>query len=153
RRGLFLRSFTQLTAIGQWMELLASLGAGEVEAPFLSRERALEHLTQLVNTLRHDQHDPTLSTRGLLGNFLDLSTGKRLGPLASVVDKPKVLDAFGRDKGEAIWKALTARGWIVPRNQDREAEIQRLDHYGYDHFAGPLEQFADQATRQKILAI
>jgi hypothetical protein len=152
KRGLFLRSFTQLTAIGQWMELLASVVAGEVAAPFLSREGALERLTQVVATLRHDQQDPTLSKRGLIGNFLDLSTGKRLGPLASDVDKQKFLDAFGKDKGEAIWKALTARGWIVPRNQDREAEIHRLD-YGYDHFVGTLEQFADHPTRQKILAI
>src|SRR4051794_40451641 len=28
KQGLFLRSFTQLTAIGQWMELLANFAAG-----------------------------------------------------------------------------------------------------------------------------
>src|SRR5262249_55208094 len=153
KRGLFLRSFTQLTAIGQWMELLASIAAGEAGAPFLSRDRALAQLTQLVRTLRQDQHDPTLSIQGLLGNFLDLSTGRRLGPLASDVDKQKFVDAFGQDKGEAIWKALAARGWIVPRKNDREAAIQRLDHYGYEHFDGILARFADQTTRQKILSI
>src|SRR4051812_36767015 len=106
KRGLFLRSFTQLTAIGQWMELLASVVAGEVETPSLSREQARTQLEHLVKTLRDDQRDPRLGARGLLGNFLDLATGKRLGPLASDVDKPKILDAFGPGKGEALWKAL-----------------------------------------------
>ena len=39
-RGLFLRSFTQLTAIGQFMELLANIVAGNADTPFLSRDQA-----------------------------------------------------------------------------------------------------------------
>ena len=42
KRGLFLRSFTQLTAIGQWMELLANIVAGQADTPCLSREQALD---------------------------------------------------------------------------------------------------------------
>jgi hypothetical protein len=153
KRGLFLRSFTQLTAIGQYMELLASILAGEVDPPFLPRENAQSQLARLVRTLRTDQHDPRLSARGLLGNFLDLATGKRLGPLASDVDKEKFLGAFGPERGEAIWKALEAEGWIVPRKNHREASIARLANFGYDHFNGHLTPHRDEATRQKILAI
>lgn len=39
KRGLYLRSFTQLTAIGQWMELLANVAAGNADTPHLSRTR------------------------------------------------------------------------------------------------------------------
>ncbi len=148
---VFLRSFTQLTAIGQWMELLADIAAGQVDTPFFTREQALAQLTHLVRTLRHDQKDPSLSADGLLGNFLDLATGKRLGPLASDVDRQKFLAAFGKDKGEALWRALQARGWIVPRKSGHEAAIQRGPRYGYDFFDGPLAPYADKETRQKVM--
>src|SRR5205823_3262508 len=72
KQGLYLRSFTQLTAIGMWMELLANVTAGQADTPHLSRERALSGLSHLVKTLRLDQRNPRLSANGLLGNFLDL---------------------------------------------------------------------------------
>ncbi len=152
-RGLFLRSFTQLTAIGQYMELLANTVAGNVESPELTAETASKHLGRLVTTLRRDQHDPTLSSKGLLVNFLDLESGKRLGPLASDVQKSAVLSAFGAEKGEAIWKALKEKGWIVARDKDRDAEIKRAEKFGWDYFDGPLAPFRDEATRRKIMAI
>jgi hypothetical protein len=153
KQGLFLRSFTQLTAIGQWMELLANIVAGSAETPDLSRAQALANLKQLVKSLHEDQHNPQLSARGLLGNFLDLATGKRLGPLASNVDKSRFLDTFGPAKGEALWKALVDAGWLAPRKDGLEADITRGAKYGYDHFEGPLAPFRDDATRQKALAI
>ncbi len=152
-RGLFLRSFTQLTAIGQYMELLANIVAGNVESPQLTADIASKHLSLLVTTLRRDQHDPTLSSKGLLVNFLDLETGKRLGPLASDIQKATVLSGFGAEKGEAIWKALKEKGWIVARDKDRDAEIKRTDKYGWDHFDGPLAPFRDEPTRRKVMAI
>jgi hypothetical protein len=152
-RGLYLRSFTQLTAIGLGMELLANVAAGLADTPYLSREQALSHLTRLVKSLREDQRDPRLSAFNLLGNFLDLATGKRLGPLASEVEKTKILDAFGHEKGEAIWKALLAKGWIVSQNQGREGAIQRSAKYGWDHFNGALAPFGDDKTRQRIMDI
>ena len=100
KRALFLRSFTQLTAIGQWMELCANVAAGYANTPHLSREQALNALAKLVGSLRRDQHDPSLSAKGLLGNFLDLGSGKRLGPLASDVEKHKIIAAFGPEKGK-----------------------------------------------------
>lgn len=152
-RGLFLRSFTQLTAIGQYMELLSNAVAGHIDSPDLPPDRALDGLAHLVASLRHDQHDPTLGAGGLLVNFLDLETGKRLGPLASDVPKSSLLSAFGPERGEAIWKALREKGWIVPRNKDRDAEIKRAEKYGYEYFDGPLAPFRDEPTRQKVMAI
>ena len=142
-RGLYLRSFTQLTAIGQCMELLANIVAGNADTPYLSSDQALAKLTHLVKSLRQDQEDPRLSSGKLLGNFLDLATGKRLGPLASDVQKRTIQEAFGREKGEAIWKALQTKGWIVSQNNDSEAAIQRSDKYGLGHFDGVLAPFND----------
>ncbi len=152
-RGLFLRSFTQLTAIGQSMELLGNVAAGRADSPALGREAAIKGLAHLVSTLREDQGDPTLAAKGLLGNFLDLATGKRLGPLASDVDKAMILKAFGPEKGMRLWGALTAAGWIVPRNKDAEAEIHRNARYGFSYFEGPLLPFADSPTKTKVMEI
>jgi hypothetical protein len=153
KQAVFLRSFTQLTAVGQCMELLGNIAAGQADTPFLTREQALERLTHLVKSLRQDQKDPRLSADGLLGNFLDLATGKRLGPLASDVDKQKFLEAFGKEKGEALWRALQAKGWLAPRKGDREAAIERGPRYGEDFFDGPLKPYADKATRQKVMDV
>ena len=49
-KGLYLRSFTQLTAIGQYMELLSNIIAGTCDTPFLSRKQALANLAHLVKT-------------------------------------------------------------------------------------------------------
>lgn len=153
KRKVFLRSFTQLTAIGQSMELLACLAAGQAEVPFLSREGALKRLAKLVASLRQDQSDPKLGARGLLVNFLDLGAGKRRGPLANGADREPFLAAFGAEKGRAIWAALEAEGWITPRGDGREADITRGEGYGYDHFDGALAPFRDEPTRQRILAL
>ncbi len=151
KRGLFLRSFTQLTAIGLYLEILADVASGEAETPHLTRDRALSGLQKLVKSLREDQANSQLGVKGLLVNFLDLGTGKRLGPLASDVDRQKLFDALGRSKGEAVWKALQSKGWIVTRNNDHEAEIKRIEGYGFEHFDGPLAPFADTPTRQKVM--
>jgi hypothetical protein len=148
-----LRSFTQLTAIALWMELLGNVIAGDADTPHLSREQALTQLTQLVKTLRQDQHDPRLSADGLLSNFLDLAEGKRQSPLINEVDKPWFHDAFGKERGEAVWKALQAKGWIVPRPNDLVASVRRGPQYGAAHFDGPLAPFAEPATRERIMAL
>jgi len=152
-QGLFLRSFTQLTAIGKHMELLADVVAGRVDAPGMTREQAMEGLTRLVTSLRRDQQDPSLGAKGLLVNFLDLSTGKRLAPLTAEVEKRTILDAFGADRGEALWKAMRDAGWIVPRNKDTEAAIERGIKFGFDHFDGALSPHKDDATRRKLMVI
>ncbi len=46
QNGSFLRvSFTQLTAIGAWIELLANVAAGNADNPYLSKESALNRLS------------------------------------------------------------------------------------------------------------
>src|SRR5262249_18462139 len=113
----------------------------------------LANLSRLVKSLRKDQRDPWLSATSLLGNFLDLALVDRRGPLAYEVEKDKILEAFGPQKGEALWKALQAKGWIIPRRNGREAELHRTADYGWDHFDGALTPFRDEATRQKVLDI
>ena len=152
-RQFSLRSFTQLTAIGHSMELLACLAAGEAEVPFLSREEALTRLAKLVASLRQDQRDPKLSAGGLLVNFLDLNSGQRQSPLTGSADREPFLAAFGPEKGQTIWAALAAEGWITPRGDGREADITRGERYGYDHFDGDLALFRDETTRQRILTL
>lgn len=152
-KGLFLRSFTQLTAIGQSMELLANIVSGHADSPHLSREQALAQLTRLVESLRHDQRNPELGAKGLLVNFLDLATGKRLGPLTSDVEKQTLLGTFGQERAETLWKALQAKGWIVPRNDDRQAAITRSADFGLTHFDGPLAPFGDEPTKRKVMEI
>jgi hypothetical protein len=153
KRQFFLRSFTQLTAIGHSMELLACLAAGEAEVPFFSREKALTRLAKLVASLRQDQRDPKLSAGGLLANFLDLSSGQRQSPLIGIADRESFLATFGPEKGQAIWAALAVEGWITPRGHGREADITQGGRYGYDHFDGALAPFRDESTRQHILAL
>ncbi|WP_435015628.1 hypothetical protein TA3x_003172 [Tundrisphaera sp. TA3] len=151
-RGMFLRSFTQITAIGLYMEVLANVAAGRADSPHMSRDEAVKRLAHLVKTLRQDQQDPTLAAEGLLSNFLDLATSKRLGPLASHVQKAKVLEAFPQ-KGAAIWDALVAAGWIAPSQDGHEADVTRKQEYGDQHFKGPLAPFNDPDTRRRLLAI
>ena len=150
---LYLRSFTQLTAIGLWIELLANVVAGQADTPYLSRDRALSQLALVAKSLRQDQHDPQLSAKGLLGNFLDLASGRRLGPLAADAEKQMFLDQFGRENGEAIWKALVDKGWIVPHGSGAGAVVKRDCQYGADCFDGPLKPYSDEATKRKVMAL
>jgi len=151
--GLCLRCFTQLTAIGLWMELLGTVIVGDVEVPYLTREQAMAQLAQVIQSLRHDQRDPQVGAKGLLGNFLDLASGRRLGLLASDVERQRFYTAFGPEKGEAIWQALKAKGWLFALAGDREASIVRSVNYGWNFFDGPLAPFADEPTRRQIMAI
>ena len=140
-RKLYLRSFTQLTAIGLWMEALANVAAGQADTPFLSRDQALARLTLLVKSLRQDQADPQLSAKGLLGNFLDLASGRRRGPLTADADKAKFLTEFGPEKGEAIWKALVEKGWKL------FDDLQYIEVEGGDHGEGAWATRVDPALR------
>jgi hypothetical protein len=153
KQGLLMRSFTQLTTVALWMEFLGNVITGYADTPYVSREQAVTHLAQVVKTLRQDQRDPQLSADGLLSNFVDLANGKRRGPLIVEVDKAWFHSAFGQEKGEAIWRALQAKGWIVPRPDDLVAPIRRGPLYGAAHFDGPLAPFAEPATRNRVMAV
>ncbi len=153
QKGLFLRSFTQLTAIGVWVELLANIAAGEADNPYISRKQALDQLLLAVSSLRRDQHDPRVSGKGLLGNFLGFDRERRTGPLARDVARQDVIGAFGEKKGSAIWQALEKKGWIALENKGQNGVIQRGPQYGSEHFQGVLAPFSDDATRGRLMEI
>ena len=112
--------------------------------------QALEQLTHLVESLRQDQHDPRLSAQGLLGNFLDLATGKRLGPLASDVEKQKFLDAFGPREGRGDLEGPPGQGLDRPAQPGpRGRHPARSPTYGWDHFDGPLAPYRRRAPRSR----
>jgi hypothetical protein len=152
-KQLALRSFTQLTAIGEWIDLLANILAGHLDTPDIPREQALAQLKLAVDTLRQDQQDPTLASQGLLVNFMDLASGKRLAPLGHEIDKSAFSSAFSGEKGDAIWLALQAKGWLSVRRDGTTADIKRSAEYGAAFFTGPLAPFADDPTKQQIMGL
>ncbi len=150
---LHLREFTQLTAIGEWVELLSVVIAGQADTPQLSRKRAEAELTRVVKSLRDIQINPRLSDRGLLVNFLAFLPEKQDAPLAGDVTFLQFTDSFGQEKGKAIWDALRAQNWIEFRNQGKRGEIRRGSHYGTSQFKGELAPFDNEADRHAILEI
>jgi len=152
-RGLYLRSFTQLTAIGEWVELLANVAAGYADNPYISREDALSQLSLAVASLRADQADPNVSAKGLLGNFLGFGPTGRIGPLSEEVEKQKFVDVFGEEQAGQIWDALVAKKWIIPQQDGSFAKIPRKGEYGDKFFTGELSPFAESNICAKIMAV
>lgn len=151
--GLHLRSFTQLTSIGEWAELLANIAAGYADNPYLSRGEALDRLSRVVDSLLADQSDPELSAKGLLGNFLGLTPAGRLGPLCEAILREDLTQAFGEEKASRIWDVLTEMEWIKPVRGGIEAQIQRGPKFGSEYFTDRLEEFSDTETKKKIMDI
>ena len=130
QRGLFLRSFTQLTAIGERLELLANIAAGFADNPYISRAESLSQLKLMLSSLLADQQDPKVSAGGLLGNFLGFDATGRIGPLSDEVERIKFVEVFGEEQATEIWAALVAQGWIIPQQDGSFAKISRKDEYG-----------------------
>lgn len=152
--GVNFRTFTQLTAIGKYMEVLADVVAGQADSVDLSRQRALKALSLAVRTLRCDQRDDQLAAKGLLVNFMGLDNGKRLGHLTSDVKKATFVAAFGEEKGAALWTALQLKGWLKADSSDStDAIVIRGEKYGWNFFDGELTGFAQEDTRRKVMAI
>lgn len=152
-RGLFLRSFTQLTAIGKQLELLANIVAGYADNPYISRAQALSQLKRIASSLLIDQKDPKLGARGLLANFLGFDATGRIGPLREEVKKQKFVELFGEEQANQIWTALTAHGWIVPLQDGSFARIVRKGSYGDKFFPTELAPIADSNTRATIMSV
>lgn len=152
-RALYLRSFTQLTAIGERLEVLANIAAGYADNPYISGEQALNELQRMTASLLHDQTDPNVSAKGLLGNFLGFSPDGRIGPLSEEVQKQKFVDAFGEEQGGQIWGALVSKHWIFPQQDGSFAKVPRKGDYGDKFFTGELAPFAESNTCAKIMAV
>jgi hypothetical protein len=153
RNGLFLRSFSQLTAIGAWIELLANVAGGAADNPYLSKEAALKGMEVALSSLLEDQRNPDLAAKGLLVNFLSLEGGKRKGPLVESVAKGRFIETFGEQQGDAAWRALLAKGWLAEQDQGRGGRIVRGAAYGREHFDGPLAPYAAEPTRSTIMGL
>ncbi|WP_245969833.1 hypothetical protein [Thiocapsa rosea] len=151
--GLFLRDFTQLTAIGAWIELLANIAAGHADNPYLSRDAALDGLALAVATLRADQRDPNLAAKGLLANFMGFDGGQRRGPLLESIERRRVIDTFGERDGQAIWQALLEKGWLQEEDNGRNGRILRREGYGALHFDGALAPYADSSRQAAIMGL
>ncbi|MEW6664568.1 MAG: hypothetical protein AB1512_05025 [Thermodesulfobacteriota bacterium] len=151
--GLFLRSFTQLTAVGQWIELLANIVAGYADNPYISRPAALKKLSLAVKSLREDQENPTLAAKGLLVNFMGLEGGKRAAPLLESIERTKFVETFGEQKGNAVWEALEEKGWIKPEGGGEKGRIKRGEKYGAERFDGALSPYADEPLRSEIMRL
>jgi hypothetical protein len=152
-RGLHLRSFTQLTAIGEWVELLANIVAGYAGNPYISRDSAMEKLSLAIKSLREDQENPTLAAKGLLVNFLGLEGERRTGPLLQTVERDRFIETFGEKTGSGVWKALLEKGWILPERKGRTGRIRRGEKYGASHFDGPLAPFAKEPLKSSIMGL
>ena len=150
-KGLYLRGFTQLTAIGEWVELLADIAAGQADNPYISGNRALADLSKVVESLLKDQSDPGVSVKGLLVNFLGFENDRRVGPLTSRVQRESFSEAFGEERGLAIWKVLEEKGWIAYEKGGTEARVLRSAEYGSEYFDGVLEPYADMSTKSEIM--
>lgn len=148
-----LRTFTQLTAIGAWVELLATVVAGQADTPWLARDQARRELIRVMDSLQKAQRTPRLSHRGLLVNFLGFKGDQQESPLAGSVARRQFTDAFGDARGRAIWTALEKQGWTETRNEGRNADIKRGPHYGPTRFRGALEPYDNAADRAAILQI
>jgi hypothetical protein len=153
KNGVFLRSFTQLTAIGAWVELLANIAAGAADNPYLAKDAALAGLRLTAGSLLADQRNPALSGKGLLVNFLSLEGGERKGPLQESVRRRRFSETFGEAKGNAIWRALVEKGWLQEQGDGRSARIVRTQPYGWAHFDGVLAPYANDALRSAIMAL
>jgi hypothetical protein len=153
QNGLFLRSFTQLTAVGTWIELLANIVAGYADNPYLSRESAMSSLSLAVRNLLEDQRNPSLAAKGLLVNFLGLEGGKRTGPLLESIERKKFTDVFGEHTGHAVWGALVRKGWILEEDNGRKGRIRRTEKYGAAFFDGVLAPYAHDSLKSRIMGL
>jgi len=151
QNGLFLRSFTQLTAIGAWIELLANVAAGYANATYLAKDSALSGLSLAVGTLLQDQRNPALAAKGLLVNFLGLEGGERKGPLLETVARQRLIDTFGDQTGPRIWLALVEKGWLQEEDDGRKGRIRRGVGFGNLHFDGALAPFSGEPLRSRIM--
>jgi hypothetical protein len=151
QKGLYLRSFTQLTAIGAWIELLANVAAGYADNPYLSKKAAIDGISIAVATLLEDQRNPALAAKGLLVNFIGLEEGRRTGPLLETVERKQFIETFGDREGSAIWSALVEKGWLQEQDNGQKGSIRRSASFGLAHFDGALAPYSREPLRSAIM--
>jgi hypothetical protein len=153
QKGLFLRSLTQLTAIGAWIELLANVAAGYADNPYVSRDAAWEALSLALTTLLEDQRNPSLAAKGLLVNFMGIEGGKRTGPLLESIERTRFIETFGEQEGQGIWRALVEQGWLQEEDGGRKGRILRGNGYGATDFVDALAPYAEEPLKSRIMGL
>lgn len=153
--GLHLRGFTQLTTIGEWVELLGHIAAGYADQPYWTRPAALDELDRVSRTLVQDQADPLLSDHGLLCNFIGFDKGRRVAPLGSDVYRKDFVAAYGEQEGSEMWRALQKAGWVRPMAGDTQGEIYRGQGYGFGQaaFWGALAPYASHEGQIRVMTL
>ena len=118
-----------------------------------SRKQALANLAHLVRNLRQDQCDPASAPVTCWGTSWIWPPAGGLAPWPWTSKSTSFRPLSAGTKPKPIWKALQAKGWIIPRSNDLEADIVRSAKYGWEHFDGPLAPFSDNTIKQKIMDI
>jgi hypothetical protein len=133
-----IRQYTQITAIGQAGEFLASIVNGEIVFPPISVRDALDLLALWVRALQRDQDDPRVSENGLPIAFMEFDReNHRMRPPLPYEITPDVLPEKWGKKRTAIWERLEERKWLVRKDPDTNAAIVNRSAPGFGRDLGP----------------
>ena len=144
--GLFLRSFTQLTAIGLWMELLANIAAGRGRYARTSpASRPCDPADAPGQEPAPGPAGPAARRRGAARQLPRPGDRQAARPARprTWTSRSSSTSSAGR-RGEAIWKALAAKGWIAPAQRTAARRPSSgTASTADDHFDGPLSRYCD----------
>lgn len=147
-----LRGFTQLTSIGEWLEVQSMIAAGQIKADNLNPQQALDALTLATDSLLVDQQNPELSNLGLLSNFIPFRGNSRSGPARDNLRKSRLTKAFGEQKANTLWQSLIAAGWLSQTDSPDAAHVERKK-INRKNMTGPLADFADDDNAKQLFDI
>jgi hypothetical protein len=141
-----IRQYTQITAIGQTAEFLASIVDGEIVYPSISVSKALDLLVLLMRALDRDQHDPAVSEDRLPIAFMEFDREKnKMRPPLPYEVTPDALPEIWGTKRALIWKRLLERKWLFRKDPDSNAAVVNRSATGFGVDLGPgLSEELDQ---------
>jgi hypothetical protein len=127
-----IRQYTQITAVGQAAEFLASIINGEIVLPLIPAREAANLLTLMIRALKRDQDDPWVSENGLLIPFIefDREMNRMRPPLPYEVTPDGLPEKWG-EKRAVVWERLLERKWLVRKDSDSSAAIVNRSAPGF----------------------
>jgi hypothetical protein len=143
-----IRRYTQITAVGQTAEFLASIINGEIVLPLIPVREALNLLTRIMRALQRDQDDPRVSEDGLPIAFIEFDREmNRMRPPLPYEVTPDVLPEKWGEKRAVIWERLLERKWLVRKDPDSSAAIVNRSAPGFGADLGlDLSEELDQVN-------
>ncbi len=149
-----IRQYTQITAVGQAAEFLASIINGEIVFPLIPAREALDLLTLMMRALQRDQDDTRVSEDGLPIAFIEFDremNGMR-PPLPYEVTLDVLPEKWGEERA-VIWERLLERKWLVRKDPDSSAAIvnRSAPGFGVDlglDLSGELDQVNEILNRR-----